>query len=98
MDRLSTAVVTVLPRVWTNFLRVHHAGLREPSSVSGEQAMVRLLNPANSCYGIGVVNLLFSAPPFLQFLARAERDVIPGKGEFLAELRSLTELGSAEVH
>ena len=62
---------------------------------SGEQVVVRLSNPKNSCYANVGLNLILSVPPLVKFLRHCElRD---GSGALVRELRRLMLLFPDQV-
>ena len=90
----------IVPAVWTGMLAAHRSGLLSPTGLSANsgQAMVRIVNPGNNCYISGAVNLMFSSPAFITFLATVDTDLIPGKGDVVRELRNLASLGRLQVN
>ena len=62
---------------------------------SGEQVVVRLSNPKNSCYANVGLNLLISVPPMVKFLRHCE--VREGSGALVRELRRLMLLSPEQV-
>ena len=90
----------IVPPVWTGMLSAHRSGLLSTTGLSENsgQSMVRIVNPGNDCYIAGAINLMFSSPAFLTFLATVDTDLIPGKGDVVRELRNLTSLGRLQVN
>ena len=70
-------------------------GLRTPGSICSDQRVLRLTNPNNSCYAIGVLNMMLSCPPFIHLLQHCQ--LKPDKGDFVKELRYLMTRGPNEI-
>ena len=64
-----------------------------------QQIVMRLDNLHNSCFANGVVNLMFSCPPFLRVLATSQEYLQPGcQGDVLRELQALASLPEGQVN
>ena len=56
-------------------------------AVSGGQRVLQIENTRNSCYAIGVVNLLLSSPPVVNLIKNCERK--DDEGGVVQELHTL---------
>lgn len=90
----------IVPPVWTEMMSAHRSGLLPPTGLSENsgQTMVRIVNERNDCYVAGAVNLMYSSPAFIQFLATVDMELTPGKGDIVRELQNLASLGRLQVN
>ena len=87
----------MVPHAWADLMATQQSGAASACLSTQRQAAVRLKNPLNSCYAIGLLNLLYSSPAFIQFLSSAEKELKFGAGDVFRELQRLAKLGADEV-
>ena len=72
------------------------SGAHTMLAVSGGQRVLQIENPSNSCYAIGVVNLLLSSPPVVNFIQNCE--LKDDEGGVVQELHTIMAHEPGKTH